>query len=174
MNGKNIQTVALEEIWQKNIDGFMPVLLEIYNPDLKWADGSTGQDNMYLRVINDSNAVKYRGKQYIPCAFTYTPPEKTGKSIGQAEISISAIDSRVMQMLRSVEVPCEVTVVAGFVKNESTYKFIPLDRLKATVGSASYDRTTARLSLTYKDVLTLNVPKDTVTKDMLPAVNQND
>lgn len=174
MNGKVIQTAVTEELWKSHVDGWFPVLAEIYNPDLKWQDSSLGQDNMYLRVISDSNAVVYRGKKYLPCRFTYTPPEKNGKQVGQASITISALDSRIVQMLRSVEIQCEITVVAGFVKSGSVYRFIPLDTFRGTVSSASYNRTTAQLDLTYKDVLTLNVPKDIMTKDMLPSVNSNE
>lgn len=174
MNNKTIQTSAMEELWQSHIDGFFPALVEVYNPDIKWSDSSSSQDDMYLRLINDSNSVKYDGKLYMASSFTYTPPEKNGQKVGDASITISVLDSRVMQMLRAVEIPCEVTVVAGFVKSGTVYKFIPLDRLKAVIPSATYDRATAKLSLTYKDVMSLNIPKDIATKDMLPSVNQND
>lgn len=163
----------MEELWKSGVEGWFPVLVEIYNPDLKWSDSSLEQDDMYLRVISDTNAVIYKGKKYLPCRFTYTPPEKDGKQVGQASITISALDSRIIQMLRSVEIQCEITVVAGFVKNGSVYKFIPLDTFKGTVASASYNSTTAQLDLTYKDVLALNIPKDTMTKDMLPSVSEN-
>lgn len=173
MNEKNIQTVALEEIWKQNSDGYMPVLLEIYNPDIKWSDGSLEQENMYLRVIDDSNPVIYQGKRYLPCRFEYTPPEEDGKKLGQASINLSAIDSRVSQMLRSIELQCEVKVVAAFAKNGSTYKFLPLDYLTAKMPSATYSRTTATLTLVNKDVMQLNVPRDVATKNTLPSVNAN-
>ena len=178
MNEKHIQTVAMEEIWKKNTDGHLPVLLEIYNPDIKWNDGSLEQENMYLRVIDDSNPVVYKGKKYLPARFEFTPPEEDGKTIGQATITISAIDSRVVQMLRSIELQCEITVMATFAKvtranGSAIMKFCPLEQLKARVPSATYNRTTAQLNLVFKDVLKLNVPRDTATKNLLPSVNGN-
>lgn len=178
MNQKNIQTEALEELWKQNTDGHLPVLLEIFNPDIKWSDNSLEQENMYLRVIADSNAVIYKEKKYLPSSFVYTPPEENGKTIGQSAISISAIDGRVIQMLRSIELPCEVTVMAMFAKRVSgsgntTYKFIPLDNLKTKMLSASYNATTAQFNLTFKDVLKLNVPRDLATKDAMPSVTMN-
>lgn len=173
MNEKTIQTVALEEIWKQNTDGYIPVLLEIYNPDLKWNDNSLEQENMYLRVIDDSNPVIYKGKRYLPCRFEYTPPEEDGKKLGQATINLSAIDTRVVQMLRSIELQCEVKVVAAFARNGSEYRFLPLDYLTAKMPTATYNRITASLSLINKDVLTLNVPRDVATKNTLPSVNQN-
>lgn len=177
---KNIQTVALEELWKDNTDGHIPVLVEIFNPDLKWTDGSDDQENMYLRVISDSNPVIYNGKKYLPCKFGYTPPEENGKSIGQASITISAVDTRIVELLRSCQVECEVTVVAVFAKkvivtedNEehTTYQFYPLDELKSKMESANYTRTTAQLNLVYNDVLKLNVPRNIATRDKVPSVN---
>lgn len=173
MNEKHIQTLAMEEIWRQHTDGHIPVLLEIYNPDIKWNDGSLEQENMYLRVIDDSNPVVYKEKRYLPASFEFTPPEEDGKTIGQASITLSSIDSRVVQMLRSIELQCEVTVMAAFTKSGSQYRFLPLDQLKAKLPSASYSRTTAQLNLVYKDVLKLNVPRDTATKNLLPSVDAN-
>jgi len=176
MNEKNIQTVALEELWKQNTSGHIPVLLEIFNPDIKWEDNSLEQENMYLRVIDDTNAVVYRGKKYLPAKFNFTPPEETGKTVGQSTITLSAIDDRVVQMLRSIELQCDVTVMAMFAKEttasgKSTYKFLPLDNLKTRMPNATYDRITAQLNLAYKDVLKLNVPRDKATKNQLLSVN---
>ena len=179
---KNIQTVAMEELWNDSTDGHIPVLMEIFNPDIKWSDDNIEQENMYLRVIDDSNPVVYKGKKYIPCKFSYTPPEENGKNIGQATITLSAIDTRVVQLLRSCQVECDVTVVAAFAKkvvvneggtNTTTYKFYPLDELKVKMQSATYSRTTAQLNLVYKDVLKLNVPRNIATKNKTPSVNKN-
>lgn len=176
MNDKNIQTVALEELWKQNTEGHVPVLLEIFNPDIKWNDNSLEQENMYLRVIDDSNSVIYKGKRYLPASFNFTPPEENGKTVGQASITLSAIDDRVVQMLRSIELQCDITVMAMFAKQVTTtggytYKFLPLDNLKSRMPSATYDRITAQLNLVYKDVLKLNVPRDRATKNQLPSVN---
>lgn len=177
MNEKNIQTIALEELWKQNTDGHLPVLLEIFNPDIKWGNDELEQENMYLRVIDDSNPVVYRGKKYIPARFNFTPPEENGKTIGNASIELSAIDSRVVQMLRSIELQCDVTVMAMFAKKVTssgvTYRFLPLDNLKTKMNSATYNRTTAQLNLVFKDVLKLNVPRDKATKNQLPSVNVN-
>lgn len=176
MNEKNIQTIAMEELWKQNTDGHIPVLLEIFNPDIKWNDGSLEQENMYLRVIDDTNPVIYKGKRYLPARFEFTPPEENGKTVGQASITLSAIDTRVVQMLRSIELQCEVTVMAMFAKMVTsqgtlTYQFVPLDNLKTKMPSATYNRITAQLNLVYKDVLKLNVPRDTATKNQLHSVN---
>lgn len=173
MNEKNLQTVAMEEIWRSQSDGYLPALLEIYNPDIKWDDDSLGQDNCYFRIISDTNAVTYRGKRYLPCKFEFTMPEENGQKIGNASISISAIDTRVTQILRSIDMPCEVTISAYFAKKDNVIKFFPLDSLKTSLPSATYNRTVATFNLVFKDVMQLNIPADVATSDRLPSVNAN-
>lgn len=179
---KNINVIAMDELWKDDTDGHIPILMEIFNPDIKWEDGSFEQENMYLRVIDDSNPVMYKGKKYLPCKFNYTPPEENGKDLGQASIIVSAIDTRIVEILRSVDVECDVKVVAAFAKkvtvNENnkeitTYRFFPLDELSAKMQSATYSRATAQLNLVCKDVLKLNVPRNVATKDKIPSVNMN-
>lgn len=173
MENVDINLIAIDELWKSHSDGHIPVMLEIYNPDLKWNDNSEEQENMYLRVIDDSNPVIYQSKKYLPCKFEFTPPEEDGKKIGQASITISALDSRIVQMLRSIEVPSEVKVVAMFAKKGTVYKFYPLEQMIAKIAGASYNKTTAQFQLVYKDVLNLNVPRDIATKDILPSVSEN-
>lgn len=172
MNEKNIQAITMEEIWKQNTEGHIPVLLDIYNPDLKWEDNSAEQENMHLRVIDDSNPVIYQGKKYLAGRFTYTPPDENGKSIGQSTITISAIDSRITQTLRSIELESEVTVVAAFVKEGSVYTFLPFTNHHAKLPSATYNRTAATLTLVNKDVLQLNIPRNQASKDLFPSVVQ--
>lgn len=163
----------MEEIWKSQSDGWLPALLEIYNPDIKWEDSSLGQENCYFRVISDTNAVTYKGKRYIPCRFEFTPPEEDGKKIGNATITISAVDSRIVRILRSIDMQCEIRITAFFAKKDNKIKFYPLDSLKATLPSASYNRSTATFNIIFKDVLQMNVPAEVATQDKLPSVNDN-
>lgn len=182
MNEKNLQTVAIEEIWKSQSDGFLPVLLEIFNPDIKWEDNDVEQENCYFRVISDVNGVTYQGKKYMPCKFEFSLPEENGKSIGNASISISAIDTRIVQLLRSIDSECKVTLKAFFAKEaikvedgkeKTVIKFFPIDALKATLSSASYTRTVASFNIIFKDALQLNIPAEVVTKDKLYSITEN-
>lgn len=170
MNEKKIQTIAMEEIWKSQSDGYLPVLIDIYNPDIKWDDDSLGQENCHFRAISDTNAVVYKGKRYLPCSFNVKLPDEDGEKIGDATVTISSIDTRIIQLLRSIDMQCEVTLEAFFAKQGSKIKFLPLDSIKAAIPSASYNRTTATLRLEFKDVLQMNVPAEKATKDKVPSV----
>jgi len=170
----DLRTVTMEEIWKSTSDGYIPALLEIYNPDIKWDDPSLEQENCYLRVISDTNSVIYKGKRYLPCKFTFTLPEETGQKIGEASIVISTIDSRVISILRSIELQCTVKITAFFAKEGSKYKFYYLDSFKATLPSVTYNRSTASFKVVFKDALQVNVPAETATKDKLPSVKEDE
>lgn len=171
MNDKNLTTITMEEIWKSKSDGFIPALLEIYNPDIKWDDSNQfEQENCYLRVISNTESVIYKGKRYLPCKFDFTMPEENGQKIGNASLTISAIDSRVIELLRSIDISCEVTIKAFFAKKNNLVCFHPIDSLKSSAPTVSYDKTTAKFNLVFKDSLQINIPNAIATQDKLPSV----
>ena len=131
-----VDVITMTELWQQDIDGYLPVLMQIYNPDISWTQeeiDSYGQENSYIRLIADESRVVYKGKTYLPCAFDFTPPEIDGKKVGVASITISALDSRVKKLLRTIKVPSTVTIVSVFAKtrkdesNNFIYSFAELN-----------------------------------------------
>lgn len=179
---KNINKIAIEELFSQNSNGFLPVLLEVYNPDLAWNDNSTDQEDTYLRVINDTTRVKYKGKTYLPCQFEFDPPEENGKSTGNATITISSIDSRIPQMLGECKIPCIVNICAAFAKQEyetdeneqvlsSKFIFIPITKWKFQAKVATCNSTTAVLTLSGDDYNTTNLPRDLAMQNQFPSVS---
>lgn len=176
---RNIQTYVLSELCKSHIGGTLPVLLEVYNEDLVWGDNSFEQENMYLRVINDTQSVRYQGKKYIPCAFEMTMPEEDGKSVKPPTLTISAIDSRMIQMLRMAKTKSQVTMKACFAKRreeteggkiKEKFAFYPLANYKFKVASANCTRITAQLTLEVESVMSLQASRDKATVDKFPAL----
>ena len=31
-----LDVITINDLWQKDIDGFLPILMDIYNPDIVW------------------------------------------------------------------------------------------------------------------------------------------
>ena len=140
-----VDVITMTELWQQDIDGYLPVLMQIYNPDISWTQeeiDSDGQENSYIRLIADESRVVYKGKTYLPCAFDFTPPEIDGKKVGVASITISALDSRVKKLLRTIKVPSTVTIVSVFAKtrkdesNNFIYSFAELNTRPFKMSSA--------------------------------------
>jgi hypothetical protein len=172
-----LDVVTLNDLWQNDIDGWLPVLMDIYNPDIVWTDEEKeayGQDDSYIRVIADDNQVVYNGHTYLPCAFTYTPPEVDGKKVGTASISITALDARVKRILRTIKIPSEVTVVSMFAKvtresGSPIYKYRKLNSKPFMMNSASSNKTTATFNLVFGNNFGQNIPYDMATQDRVPG-----
>lgn len=174
-----VDVVTIQELWKQDIDGYLPILMEIYNPDLSWTQEEQtayGQDNSYLRLIADESKVIYKGKTYLPCAFDFTPPEVDGKKVGGATVSISALDSRIKKMLRTIAVPSDVRIVSLFVKTQKDgtsgafiYQFAELDSVPFKMSTASSNKTTATFNLMFGKDLSQNIPFDVATPDRVPG-----
>lgn len=172
-----LDVITMNDLWQKDIDGWLPVLMDIYNPDIVWTQeekDAYNQEDSYIRVIADDNQVVYKGKTYLPCAFTYTPPESDGKKVGAASITITALDSRVKKMLRIIKIPSQVTVVSMFAKvsrdsGSPIYKYKEISAKPFMMTSASSNPTTASFNLTFGNNFGQNIPYDIATQDRVPG-----
>lgn len=174
-----IDVITMDDLWKENINGYFPFLLEIYNPDIVWDDvnkNTYGQKDCYLRLICDETSVVYKGERYLPCAFSFAMPETDGTKIGNASISISALDYRVRKLLNSIRIPSEVKVVAMFAKankeNEEDgfiFKFKELESYTFRMEMAECNRTVAKFTLLAQQRLDGDTPYDVATPDRVPA-----
>lgn len=174
-----IDVVTMTDLWKEDVNGYLPVLIEIYNPDISWTQeerSTYGQDNSYIRLIADDSKVIYKNKTYLPCAFEYTPPEIDGKKVGAASISISALDSRVKKVLRSIRLPSEFNIVSMFAKVEKDgstgnyiYRFAQMNSKPFIMNSAGSNKTTATFNLVFNKTMNQNIPFDVATADRTPG-----
>lgn len=175
----NIDVKTSADLFKKDIDGYFPIMLEIYNPDITWTNEAKKiykQDDSYLRIIADENKVVYKGKTYLPCAMEYTEPESDGSKIGNPQLTISAIDSRVKRVLRTIKIPSTVNIVAMFVKTEKEnttgkfiYKFVEISTASFSMKTAGSNKTTATFNLIFDNAFSQNVPYDIATQDRVPS-----
>lgn len=182
-----LNVVTIQDLWKTNVDGSFPVLVEIYNPDIYWGkvtDTSKNetdyeQENGYLRITSSDVKLIYGGHTFFPCAMQFSSPEVDGTKIGSANITISAIDSRVKMILRVLQIPSVFRIVSTFLKTEKEdggyiYKFVKLNVRDFNMESASSNESTVTFTLTFNSALQQNIPYDTATADRVPAASSND
>lgn len=177
----HIDVITEKELWNKDIDGYLPILLDVYNPDIVWTQQEKdlyGQEDSHIRFISDDIKVIYKGKTYLPCSFEYQQPETDGSKIGNASISISALDTRVRNLLRSIKIKSEAKVVAMFAKvnrdddsGKFIYKFVELNSKSFCMKIASSSKTTATFNLDFESFSGQNIPYDSATQDRVPATS---
>lgn len=179
MATKTIESETLEELFSKDTDGSIPVLMDIEHEDINWGnikdkDGSLGdleQENGHLRLINASYSVKYQGKKYLPAYFAFTMPSEDGKTVGQTSVTISAIDQRIIKIIRSIENKPTVTFVALFSRKDSTVSFSKLYKYSFEMDSVTWDGVSAKWNLIFDPAMQLQVPRDKATNIRCPSVS---
>jgi hypothetical protein len=102
--------------------------------------------------------------------FTFSPPQEDGKKVGNANITISAIDKRIIEIIRSVSSKPVATIEAFFVKNDNEVSFSRLFNYEFEMTSVSWDGVSAKWNLVFDPVSILNIPRDLATQARCPAV----
>lgn len=175
--GRHIETVTLEELFSQDTSGAIPILADVVHENIIWKDDSYEQENHHLRLINDTTAVKYKGHVYMPAYFGFVTPQEDGKKIGNTTITISAIDQRIIEVIRSItENPPRLIIETFFCKtkiNERTaFQFSSLGRYEFRMTNVRWNETTAQWDLVFDPAMQLNVPVDTANEIRCPAVNK--
>ncbi|MBQ0111955.1 MAG: hypothetical protein KBT03_02385 [Bacteroidales bacterium] len=170
MEGKHLETITLEELFQQNTDGNLPFLMDIEHDDIEWEDDALGQDKGHLRLINDSVTVKYQGNKYLPSFFSFVMPSEDGKTVGNTSVTISAIDQRIIKVIRNIKDKPKVTFVALFARKDNTVVFSKLFKYTFEMNSVSWDGVSAKWNLVFDPAMQLQVPRDKATLIRCPSV----
>lgn len=169
--GRNIESTTLEELFSSSTAGSLPILIDIRHDALKWKDSSLEQEDRHMRLINAPTAVRYNGHKYLPAVFGYTMPTEDGTKVGNSTITISAIDQRVVELIRSIRTPPVAVIEAFFTKpTEDSFAFSRLYHYEFEMRDVTWDATTAKWILVFDPVMQINVPKDLATRSRVPAV----
>jgi len=84
-----------------------PCLIKISHPEYS---------DMYF--ANSSDNVSYNGNIYNAASFSVQPPSIDGAKIGNATLTISAIDQFWIERIRATQIPAELRFIAAIVYDE--------------------------------------------------------
>lgn len=168
--GKNIESIALEELFSQNSDGNIPILLDIEHEDIVWDKDTFGQFNGHLRLVNNNVAVMYEGKKYLPSSFSFEIPGEDGATVASTNITISAIDQRIIEVIRSISSKPKANIVAAFTSIDDTkIIFSKLFHYTFEMSNCTWDGVTARWTLTFDPAMLQNIPVDKASAARCPA-----
>lgn len=170
MPKKTVEVATIEELFSSSTDGSIPVLLDIEHQDIIWQDADLEQDNGHLRLINAPYSVRYEGKKYLPSYFEFSMPSEDGKTISSTSVTISAIDQRIISVIRSVNDKPTVTFHAFFTKKDNLITFSKLFKYKFQMDSVSWNGISAKWNLIFDPTMQLQVPRDVGTSLRCPGV----
>lgn len=181
---RHFSNYVLESSAQETDASFLPVLLDIRHSGIYWGsqteEGGTSQENGHLRLINDVRGVKYKGDDpvphwYAPCTFSFKPGKDDGKNKANASITISAADSRIIEVIRSIEedLMCQVVALYGKVKNNDgkvSYAFTKVYGKEFEMTSVDWDGISAQWTLNPDSTLDMNTPRDKGSLFRFPSI----
>lgn len=168
--GKLYDVITLKELFSSSTAGNIPILLDVQHDDLVWEDEGYGQENGHLRLINSTTAVMYAGHKYLPGFFQYTLPSEDGSKISNTSITISAIDGRVIEMIRKIYSPPKAVVEAYFsMIGETEFVFRKLNHYEFQMNDVQWNEQTAKWNLEFDPTLQLSIPVDKGTISRCPS-----
>lgn len=177
---KSIQTMTLKELFASTTDGTFPILIDIQSDQIVWnysgneSDYRHRQENHHLRLINSNAAVVCNGYLYEPAVFTCEMPSEDGSKVGNMSITISAIDQRIIEIIRSITSKPSAFIDSFFTKiSDSQYIFSKMYHYEFQMTSVTWDNVTAKWNLVFDPSMQVNVPRDTGTALRCPAIYQD-
>lgn len=172
--------MTLKELMSSSTVGTFPVLIDIQSEQIQWnydrseTDPRHRQEHGHLRLINSNAAVVYNGCLYEPAVFNCELPSEDGSKVGNTSITISAVDQRIIQVIRSITSKPTAYIESFFTKiSDTQYVFSKMYHYEFQMTSVTWDRVSAKWNLVFDPSMQVNVPRDTGTALRCPAIYQD-
>jgi hypothetical protein len=124
-----ISSFSKRKITQQRTPASFPVLIEI---------APEGEPVLYY--TNASENITYDGKIYNAASFSIQPPDRDGSKIGDATLTMSAIDQVWIEKIRSTKIPAKLRFIAVIVYKEGSIAGIePLEENSFTLRAANWN-----------------------------------
>jgi hypothetical protein len=130
------------QIARKRTHAKFPYLIEITHPDYG-----------VFRYANADEMVMCDGNNYQPATFSIQPPERNGGKIGNASLSISAVDQFWIEKIRGTQKPADIRFIAVIVYDKDNGEVVvePLEENRFTLRKASWNETAITWEMIFDD-----------------------
>jgi hypothetical protein len=119
-----------------------------------------------LYVVNNNVAIVKDGVTFAPFPFAISLPADTDGNIGNASLTIDAVDLSIITALKSIDTAPTVSLVVALASDPQVTE---LDLGEFTWKEISYNEQTVSGELTYSDTLDLLVPSIVIDPVDLPG-----
>lgn len=130
------------------------------------------EDYGTFRYANCDENIEYLGNTYLSGYFEVTPPERKDNSIGDAKLTISAIDQEWIYKLRNTQKRAIIKFLAVIVYDDdmNVEQVEPIDELDFVLTKATWDGEFAiQWDMSYDEGMGIVVPCDKATSQKVPA-----
>jgi hypothetical protein len=123
-----------------------------------------------LYYANSDTAIDYGGDTYLASVFQIDPPDKDGSKIGDAQITISAVDQFWINKIRGTRIPAKITFMAVIVYDEDGINIEEIERMRFTLRGARWNETAVSWAMSFDENMKINVPPDKCTAQKVPGL----
>lgn len=132
-------------------EAFVPYLIEINSPDFG-----------IFRYTNIDSEVTFEGHAFTPAYFEISPPEKTEGAVGNAKISISAVNQEWIVRIRDGDQQSRLRLIHVLIYEEGgQIKVESIEDTDFSLTNADWDDASISWDMEYDDVMQVKVPCDT-------------
>jgi hypothetical protein len=136
-----ISSFSKRQITQQRTAASFPCLIEI-----------THDDYPEMCYTNASEFIIYGGKIYNEAVFSIQPPDRDGSRIGDAVLTMSAVNQEWIERIRGTQKPAKLRFIAALVYEEGFMAGIePLEDNSFTLRSAVWNETSISWALHFDE-----------------------
>jgi hypothetical protein len=151
--GLNFMTpVAARKISRQRItDANFPYLIKITHPEYA-----------PMLYVNAPQDVRYADENYTAASFSIQPPDRDGSKIGDATLTISAVDQVWPEKIRGTQVPARIQFIAVILyeENGSFAGIEALEENSFTLRGATWNETTVTWRMVFDENMSIMVPAE--------------
>ena len=125
-----------------------------------------------MYFANSSEDITYEGNIYNAASFTVQPPDRDGSKIGDAALTISAIDQFWIQKIRQNHKPAKLHFVAVIVYNDEQTGIEGVEAMEEitfTLRAAGFNETSVTWTMVFDENMAVIVPADTCNAMTTPG-----
>jgi hypothetical protein len=159
MTPKAEQLIARQETYAK-----FPFLIKVTHPLF---DSPLYYANSNTNIVYDDGT----GEQtYEAAYFSIDPPDKDGSKIGDAQLTISAVDQFWIEKIRSTQIAAKITFIAAIQYDDGTISGVePIEEMEFTLRVVNWNENVITWAMVFDERQRILVPCDKVTALKCPG-----
>jgi hypothetical protein len=123
-----------------------------------------------MLYVNASQNITYAGDIYNAASFAIQPPDRDGSKIGDATLTISAVDQVWIEKIRATQKPAKLQFMAVMVYEEGAVSGIePLEENQFTLRNVSWNDLAITWSMSFDENMAVLAPVDTCAAQTTPG-----
>jgi hypothetical protein len=133
-------------------NGSFPYLIQIEYED--------GGRTVTMNYVNEAEDITFEGKVYNAASFHIEPPGRDGDKIGDATLTISAIDQFWIQKIRAAQKPAKLLFIAVVVYEDGSRMAERMEEMSFTLRVARFNEMSITWTMVFDERMSIVVPSD--------------